>query len=884
MSELARPNPDALLAELTASEATDTRGRLKIFLGMCPGVGKTYAMLLDAQQRHEEGEDIVIGCIETHGRIETTALTAGLSRIPRRKSEHRGVTLDEMDLDAILARAPAVVLVDELAHSNVPGSRHPKRYQDVLELLDAGIDVYTTLNVQHIESHRDVVTQIIGAPVHETVPDSIIDRAGEVELIDISPEQLRRRLDEGKVYLGERAVAASANFFREGNLKALREIVLRVTAERAERDLRDFMRARRISGPWKSRERFLVAVGPSPFSERLIRWTRRISTIAQGAWMAVYIDSGQTSNEDERNRLEKNLTLARTLGAEVLTAAGHDVSETLIRVAHEHNASQIVVGKPLSNPVFDFLRGGSVVDRLIRHSGDIDIYVVRAEKTAPPWRPSFSEIRQPRVHREFGAALLIVLGTTLLGLAVNNLIGYTAVGLIYLLAVLLGSMFLSRWPILLTGALTALAWNFLFITPYYTLFINNAHDVMLFGLYFVVAIVMGHLSTRLRQRERAERRREEEATALYRFSRDVVTSRSFVEAIGEGVRQIDSLFVVASSVLVGESAETLVAVAGQPLDAREMSVAAWTFEKKEAAGRFTDTLPQSQGLYLPLRAGDRVVGVLGLRARGALTLPERQLIETFAAQMALLIERDRLTNQAEVAALAEKGRQLQKTLLDSVSHEFKTPLSVISTAVDSLKNIGGSEASLIEEIRIAASRLHRIVANLLDITRIETGSVRPRLAWCDLREIIDQAVQRIAPEVEGRQVVVALPEEVTACRIDTGLLEEILINLLRNAAQQSAPGSEITIAPRAAPGGLLLRVLDQGPGVPPDQAERIFEKFQRGPASRPGGLGLGLSIVKGFAEAHGGDVKVVPREDGRSGAEFQIFLPVEVGNTEAIGT
>lgn len=880
MSETNRPDPDSLLRELQLDESRSLQGRLKIFLGMCPGVGKTYAMLLAAQQRQEEGRRVVIGVIETHGRIETQALTAGLARLPRRRIEHRGVVLEEMDLDGILERKPDLVLVDELAHSNVAGGRHPKRWQDVIEILEAGIDVYSTLNVQHIESHRDVVAQITGAPMHESVPDSVIDRADEIELIDISPGQLLKRLEEGKIYLGDRAVAASDNFFREGNLKALREIALRITAEKADRELRDFMRARRIEGPWKSKERFLVAVSASPYSEHLIRWTRRIATLTHGAWLAVYIDTGRPLGDAAKARLEKNLTLARTLGAEVLTAAGENVTETLLRTAREHNASQIVVGKPLTHPFLDLLRGGSLVDKLIRRSGEIDVYVVRAEKTAERWRPNFAESVTPQLLREFGWSALLVLVATIAGLLLKPAIGYMAVGLLYLFTVLLGSMVLSRWPLLLAAALTALAWNFLFITPFYTFYISNVHDLFLFFLYFVVALVMGHLSARLRQREQSERRREEQATALYNFSRDIVRSRSLAEAIREGVRHIDELFGVSSTVLAGPELQV---AAGEAIPARETAVAAWTFEKKEAAGRFTNTLPQADRMYLPLRAGEAVAGVLGVKSRSAFSLPERQLLETFAAQIALLIEREKLMKDAETSRLEEKSRILQKTLLDSVSHEFKTPLAVIAASAENLAARPDQANDFAKEIRIAAARLRRIVENLLDITRIETDSVKPRLDWCDLREVIEASVERARVELAGRRVTIEVEEAVSACRLDPGLLEEVLGNLLRNAAQNSPDHSVVKVLASSESGELLVRVIDEGTGITEADAERVFEKFHRGESARPGGLGLGLSIVKGFVEALGGTIRVVPRGDGHGGAQFEIRLPVEAKSMETIG-
>jgi two-component system sensor histidine kinase KdpD len=878
VSEERRPSPDALLEEIRKA----SRGRLKIFLGMCPGVGKTYAMLLSAQQRQEEGVRVVIGYLETHGRVETTAVAAGMPRVPRRKVKYRDVELEEMDLDAILQSKPALVLVDELAHSNVAGGRHPKRWQDVVEILDAGIDVFTTLNVQHIESYRDVVTQITGAPASEAVPDSMIDLAEEIELIDISPQELRKRLADGKVYLNERAAAAALSFFRDGNLRALREIALRIATEKADSELRDFLSAKSISGPWKAGERFLVAVGTSPFSGHLIRWTRRVCALTHGTWMAVFIDNGAVLGAEERQRLDKNLALARSLGAEVLATVGTDIAGTLLRVARENNATQIVVGKPLGHPWIDFLRGGSLVDKLIRGSGDIDIFVVRAEKAAHAPHFSLGRPDWPKLARESGWGLLGVLAMTIVGLFLNPYLGYASVGLIYLLGVLAASMFLSRWPILLTAACTALAWDFLFIPPHFTLFIGGAHDVILFVTYFVVALVAGSFTGQLRAREAADHRREAQATALYRFSRAVVESETVREGIERGLSQIDMLFDCASSVLAGEEG-SLKSLAGETLTASETAVAAWALERGQAAGRFTDTLPQAAGLYLPLRAGGDPVGVLGLRLARALTLPERELIETFAAQLGLLIERERHQRNAEQARLREKSESLERTLLDSVSHEFRTPLAVITGAADELERSGELSRSLVGEIRIAARRLHRVVGNLLDITRIETGSIRAKSEWCDLEDVIGDAVARVGEEISGRRVSVDVADAVAAVQTDAGLLEEVLSNLLRNAAQHSPVESLIQVLASAEPGGVGIRVIDEGPGVAGD-AVRIFEKFHRGEGARVPGLGLGLSIVRGLVDCLGGTVQARPRADGQSGAEFQIVLSVPVRSLESFET
>lgn len=870
-----RPDPDALLASLREEDSAPAGGRLKIFLGMCPGVGKTYAMLLAGQTRHEEGVDVVIGIVETHGRVETTAVSTGLPRIPRRRVSHRGVTLEEMDLEAILARRPALAIVDELAHSNAAGSRHPKRWQDVTELLQAGIDVYTTLNIQHIESYRDVVRQITGAPINETVPDSVLDLAHEIELIDLTPDQLRKRLEEGKVYLGERAATAAGNFFREGNLKALREIALRITAEKADRELRDFMRSRRITGPWRSRERLLVAVGPSPYSEGLIRLTRRIAMANHASWQAVHIESSHPLNQADRLRLESNLALARSLGAEVSTTSGPNVAQTLLRVAAENNISQIIVGKPLIHPWVEFFQGGSLVSKLIRNSGDIDIYVVRVDKTATPWRPDFSHLKQPTFWSEIGFGALIVTAITILGLLVQNSIGYSAVGLLFLLAVLLCATRLSRIPILCMAALTALVWDYLFIPPRFNLDIGGAHDLILFGTYFIVALVIGQLHSRLRQRENAERRREQQATALYQFSRTLSLPGDFTATLTSTLQRMHEIFGADFTVLTAEQAELQV-ISGPPLNDRELAVASWALQHNEAAGCRTNTLPESVGLHLPLRAPNRTVGVLSCFApRSALiALEERQMLETFASQLALFIEQHRIQTEAERTRLEERSRQLQKTLLDSVSHEFKTPLAIISTVTERLQADVPERQPLLGELRTASDRLERVVNNLLSMTRIETGSIRPLEEWCDLQDIADEAFARIAPDAVGYSLACEIAPEVGPLRVDAGLLEEILVNLFRNAAQHSPPRTPIILRASFQAGQVALSVLDEGPGIPGEWTERIFEKFQRGPNARPGGLGLGLSIVQGLVQALGGTITAGARTDKAHGTEFRVLLPI----------
>src|SRR6266568_4302828 len=485
-----RPNPDALLAAIQKEESQQRRGRLKVFLGMCPGVGKTYAMLEDARREQAAGRDVVIGYVETHGRKETDALAEGLPKVPRRSLEYRGVTLTEVDLDAVLARKPQLALVDELAHTNAPGSRHPKRYQDVRELLDAGIDVFTTLNVQHVESRAEIVREVTGATIHETVPDSVLDEA-EIELVDLPPDELLRRLAEGKVYMPDRAQTAAANFFREGNLFALRELALRFAAEHVGQDVRDYLQARHIAGPWKTGQRLLVAISPSPLSEPMARWTHRLADNLQAPWLAVYVDTGRPLAEAEETRLQQNLALARELGAEVITTTDQDIVSALLRVARQHNVTQIVVGKPAGFRVLDLFRGGSMLSRLIHESGNIDVHCVRAEAGgALPRGPIFRRFTSSS-PRQYLSALLVVAATTGFNLILSNWTGYYVLSLVYLLVVVALGLFVGRGPNLIAATLSAMAWNFLFVPPLYTFTIGNAHDALMFVALLVVALAMG---------------------------------------------------------------------------------------------------------------------------------------------------------------------------------------------------------------------------------------------------------------------------------------------------------------------------------------------------------------------------------------------------------
>ncbi|HUI08634.1 MAG TPA: sensor histidine kinase KdpD [Verrucomicrobiae bacterium] len=878
MSEATRPNPDVLLAEIQREEQAAKRGKLKIFFGMCPGVGKTYAMLEAAQARRREGVDMVVGIVETHGRAETEALLAGLPVVPRKQVEYRGVTLQEMDIDALLARRPQLAIVDELAHTNAPGSRHPKRYQDVLELLDAGIDAYSTLNVQHLESRLDIVQQITGITVRETIPDSVLDQADEIELVDLTPDQLRKRLAEGKVYMGERAATASENFFREENLTALREMALRMTAERVDQELRDVMRTKRSGVPWKSAQRLAVGVGPSPYSGVLIRWTRRMAAAMDAPWIAVYVETSAPMNEDEKMRLTKNLSLARQLGAEVVMTTGDDVASALLAAARENGVTQVVVGKPLGNLLIEFLKGGSLATRLIRRGGDIDVHVVSGEtKGGGRRRRSIGEWLGSNLLRDCGWAVTVVGAVTLASWLLQAVTGYWAIALLYLLAVVLLAMVLNRWAVLLAAALSALLWNFLFIPPILTFRISHVYDAMMFGMYFVIALVIGHFTNQLRTREAAERRRDQRTTALNRLLESVTASASLVDGLARAVREVDALFGARTAIVLDGAAHP--ASTFHP-DEKEMAVAAWAYEKAQTAGRFTDTLPDAAAIYFPLQTANHKLGVMGARLDGrtTLTLEERDLLETFASQIAIIIERYRLMEEAQQARVAEESERLHRTLLDSVSHELKTPLAVIRAATDGLDTQLSDGApplakTFLDEIQSANRRLDRIVTNLLDMTRIESGRMPLNAEWGDVRDLLESAANQVANEISRERVRITVADGLPLVRLDFGLMEQAVCNLVVNAAEQSPASAPIELTALLDDGALVLRVTDHGAGLAPGEEKKVFEKFYRGAGARPGGTGLGLSIVQGIARAHRGEA--IAANNPAGGATFTIRVPVE---------
>jgi two-component system sensor histidine kinase KdpD len=809
--------------------------------------------------------------------------------IPRRQVNYRNIEITEMDLEAILARKPKLVLVDEFAHTNAPGSRHPKRYQDVVELLDSGIDVHTTLNVQHIESRADAVRQITGATVHETVPDSVFGLADQIELVDITPEALRERLIEGKVYMDGRAAAAAENFFKDTHLTALRELALRFVAEHVDKRLRELRSVGTLKTVWRSGERLLVAVGPSPSSTQLVRWTRRMAASQGASWIAVSVESSNPLDGESQRRLERNLSLARELGAEVVVTHDTDVADALVRVALQNNATQIVVGKSRNARWIDLIHGGNLVDRLLRKGGTIDIYVVPAERAAESpttwldWRPAAAS-----PGREYAEVFAVLAALTVASWFIVPHSGYLSVGLFFLLAVIILSLRVGPGPVLVAGVASALTWNFLFIPPIFTFAIARFEDGLMFCTYFVVAVISGQLTARVRAQARNERMREDRATALFHLTEALSAARTMDDAVFAALRQADAYFGATTALLLddGNGSGLMPHFAGSfVLNDKERAVADWAWRNRKRAGRFTDTLPSAEGFHLPLVREDTGIGVLILKMPpdAALTLSQRDLADSFAAQLAQLVEREHLRAVGEREKLLAESDKLHRTLLDGVSHELKTPLAVLSAAVENLQAADeATRADLAGEIRMATRRLNRLVNNLLDQTRLESGALRPRLDWCDGHDLVNAAIDGVSDSLSGHPFETSIPRDLPLFRADAALMEQVIANLLLNSALHTPPGTEIFLAAGVdrAKSRIYFTVADRGPGLPAAMRGRLFQKFQRGDAAKAGGLGLGLSIIRGFVTAQGGDV--VAGENPGGGAVLTVYLPYTAhGNVPA---
>lgn len=879
----ARPSPEALLE----SARREGRGRLKIFLGAAPGVGKTYEMLTSGRARRTEGVDVVIGVVETHGRKETQALVDGFEIVPRRSVDYKGRALGEMDLDAILARRPALVLVDELAHTNVPGSRHPKRYLDVEELLSQGIDVYTTLNIQHVESLNDVVAQITRIRVRETVPDSIVDRADDIEVIDLTPADLIKRLEEGKVYLGNTARRAIANYFSPGNLTALRELALRRTAQSVDEQLLSHMQSHAIPGPWAAGERILVCIDDGAGAQALIRLAKRQADRLRAPWSALYVETPRAAalTEAAKTRVAGALRLAEQLGGEAITLPGQDVAGEIIRHAAANNVTQIVVGKPAKS-YWRELFGGSVSHDLIRRAGHISVHVVSVAEGEKEARPFATDGKRPFSLRPYLGMLVSV--AVALGVAelLSQVMDLRNIALVFLMSVLISAVTGGFWPALVASVLSALALNFFFIPPLYTLTISDPENVVALGFFLLVALIASNLTARVQRQADAARQRARTTEDLYLFSKKLAGTGTLDDVLWATAFQIASMLHVRVVILMPEDG-TLAVRAGYPPDDTlvdaDIAAARWAWEHDRPAGRGADTLPGAKRLYLPLRTGRTAVGVVGLdddREGPLLTPGQQRLLDALADQAAVAIERIQLVADVDRAKLAAEADRLRSALLTSISHDLKTPLASIMGAAGTLRDYRSAlpeddRTALVATVIDESERLSRFIANLLDMTKIESGAMEPNAAPIDVAEVVGSALRRAAKITAGHHVETALPGDLPMLRLDPVLFEQVLFNLIDNAAKYAPAGSAITIRARQDDGVVVIEVVDEGPGLPPTDLERVFDSFYRvrkGDQVRAG-TGLGLAICRGFVEAMGGTIEAGNRRD-RTGAVFTIRMPI----------
>jgi two-component system sensor histidine kinase KdpD len=879
VSEIPRPDPDALMR--LVERESDAKGKLKIFFGMAAGVGKTYSMLQEAGQRRKDGLDAVIGYLEPHGRKETEDLAEGLEAVPRKRLEYRGRTFEEMDVDAVAERRPALVLVDELAHTNASGSRNRKRFQDVREILDKGIDVFTTMNVQHLESFADTVEEISGVPVSERVPDSVFDEADQVVLIDLSPEELLTRLAEGKVYTGEMAAAARENFFKKSTLTALREMALRHTALMVNHQLTDYAEETRRQTLAGTSERLLVALSPSPNSAHLLRWTRQRAYTLKAEWIALYVETGASLSDRAKESLGKNLTLARQLGASVISIPSDNVSAAILGYARANRVTEIVAGKS------GLRRGGllarsSITEEILSGSGDIDVTVVQEKGrnlTHVPQRdvtPLLSETLS--MLKMLGAIVLVTGG----GLAITPLIGYRSVGMLYLLMVIGLAFFVGKAAVMVSAVLSAVTWDFLFIPPRFTFTIGRLEDVLMLVLYFVAAAAMAFLMSRLRSNERMLKERQRKMELLYAFSEELSTKRSVMEISRAGIGSISRYFEAETALYLYKDQGGLdpnpMSLGGTPFDEKEFGVASWCFLNRTPCGKYTDTLHGAGFHYIPLVTPDSTVGVIGIRLpEGKPWMKDQEdFLQTLGRTLSLSLGRELLAEENRKNLMAMESERLSKTLLNTVSHELRTPLTTIKGAVTALMDpstCGDAEARriLLSETLMASDRLNGIVENLLNMSRLESGMLRLKKSDTDILDLASVVADALRRQTTDHPFSINIDESVQTVSVDFVLMVQVLANIVQNAVHYSPAGTPIELAVSASGTDAVITVSDAGPGVAADELPHLFERFFRGRRAASGGVGLGLSLCKGIVEAHGGRISAFI--NSRGGLSVSIMLP-----------
>lgn len=880
-SEPLRPDPDRLLEQTTAPH----RGKLKIFFGACAGVGKTWAMLAEAQRLRAQGLDVLIGVVETHGRKETAALLDGLAVLPLKRQTHRGRRISEFDLDAALARRPALILMDELAHSNAPGSRHPRRWQDIEELLEAGIDVFTTVNVQHLESLNDVVSGVTGIQVRETVPDPFFDAADDVVLVDLPPDDLRQRLNEGKVYIAGQAERAIEHFFRKGNLIALRELALRRTADRVDDQMRAWRGRPGEEKVWHTRDAILLCIGHNTGSEKLVRAAARLAARLGSVWHAVYVETPALHQlpEKQRRAILSALRLAQELGAETATLSDPAEDKAVIRYAREHNLGKIVLGRPTTRR---WWRSDSFADKLAHRAPDLDLMIVALDE--PPSRPA-AQTMDTRTFKDKwrvqiqGCLVAAALCAFITLIAMQWLVAFDAANLVmlYLLGVVVIALFYGRWPSVLATVINVASFDLFFIAPRGTLAVSDVQYLLTFTVMLTVGLVIGNLTAGVRYQARVARYREQRTRHLYEMSKALAVGRSQKDIATTSEQFIASTFQARSQVLLPDGHGKLAPLTQQQgMTPRDDAIAQWSFDKGQPAGAGTDTLPGVPYQILPLKSADKTHGLLVVEPGNLrqLMIPEQQrLLETFTLLVASALERLTLTASEELARLASERESIRNALLAALSHDLRTPLTVLFGQAEiltlDLASEGSPHARQASEIRQHVLNTTRLVNNLLDMARIQSGGFNLKKEWLTLEEVVGSALQMLEPGLAA-PINLSLPAPLTLIHVDGPLFERVLINLLENAIKYAGPQAQIGIDAQVEGEHLLLDVWDDGPGIPAGQELAIFDKFSRGnKESSVPGVGLGLAICQAIVNVHGGTITAHNRPQG--GAGFRVTLPQE---------
>lgn len=876
-----RPDPDELLARVNREEEQRRRGRLKIFFGSAPGVGKTYAMLEASRLKRAEGVDVVVGWAETHGRAETSALLDGQEVMPPLILSYRGRELEEFDLDAALERKPSLILVDELAHTNATGSRHAKRWQDVQELLAAGIDVHTTLNVQHIESLNGVVAQITGVSVSERVPDSVFEQADEVELVDLPADELVQRLKEGKVYFPEVATQALGNFFRTGNLIALRELALRRTADRVDLQMQRYRKEHAVGETWPAAERVLVCLGPSPYGQHLVRAARMLASRLKAEWIALYVENPSTGAmaPSDREQLERTLRLAEQLGGKAVTLTAENTAEEITAFARSRNVTKILLGKPPRAGLRGLFRR-DFVSELLRNSGGIDVYVIGG--TAEERLARIQSTRRPRrpwLPYLYGLAVVAV--ASAVSALMKPYVEPVNLAMIYLLGVVFVATRLGTGPSIVASVTSVALFDFLFVPPYLTFAVRDSQYLITFGVMTLVALLISSLASRARLQAERARAAQSRTEALADLTQHLARARDSASVAGVAVRHLSEQYAAQSAVFLpdGSGGLSVAAELNASFAARsiEWSVARWVFEHGEPAGLDTDTLPGSDALYLPLVASGEVLGVVGVRPLqnpGEMMSEIRHRVESVAGQTALALERTLLGERARQAQVEAEAERLRSGLLSSVSHDFRTPLASIVGASSAIAagDLGPGEVKeLGQSIYDESQRLSRFVANLLDMTRLESGALAPKREAQPVEEVVGAALGRVKARLAGRPITLRLPESLPLVGIDGRLMEQVFINLLENVARHTPEGSPVEISAAREGSALVVRVEDRGPGLEAGTEGRVFEKFFRS-SEHTESSGLGLAICHAIVTAHGGTIRADNRSGG--GATFSVSIPL----------